>query len=247
MRLIELTEKSEISAALSPTFSTDHTTDNTEKEPGHQQDMDDYETHPEAKQADTIANFPRDKNNNTLVIDTKEEEEAATNKRDFTEISEEEEGSEEITAAKDSTGSEDKRKAAEIDEEVEDVDRENRMKPGDEPATEAKQKLHEPEQQYTHDRYEAMQPRLKKFLKIYQLSSKNSLGGPTVQNDIEHLKISKTDDESTSPGILNRDDLAVKVESSESSKPLLWPFINEFSSYFYNAVFRLDRCFKQPD
>ena len=34
------------------------------------------------------------------------------------------------------------------------------------------------------DRYESMQPRLKKFLKIYQQSSKTSLGGPT-QNDIE--------------------------------------------------------------
>lgn len=31
-----------------------------------------------------------------------------------------------------------------------------------------------------YDKYEAMQPRLKKFLKIYQQSSKNSLDGPSV-------------------------------------------------------------------
>jgi hypothetical protein len=37
------------------------------------------------------------------------------------------------------------------------------------------------------DKYEAMQPRLKKFLKIYQQSSKQSLGGPVV-NDIENLQ-----------------------------------------------------------
>ena len=41
-----------------------------------------------------------------------------------------------------------------------------------------------------YDKYEAMQPRLKKFLKIYQQSSKNNLGGPT-ENDIENSLNSK--------------------------------------------------------
>lgn len=45
--------------------------------------------------------------------------------------------------------------------------------------------------QQQNDKYEAMQPRLKKFLKIYQLSSRNSLNGPT-QNDIENSLNSNT-------------------------------------------------------
>lgn len=46
------------------------------------------------------------------------------------------------------------------------------------------------QQSSSYDKYESMQPRLKKFLKIYQLSSKNSLGGP-VSNDVDNLNTSK--------------------------------------------------------
>jgi hypothetical protein len=43
----------------------------------------------------------------------------------------------------------------------------------------------------SNDRYESMQPRLKKFLKIYQLSSRNSLNGPS-QNDLDQSLNSTT-------------------------------------------------------
>ena len=41
-----------------------------------------------------------------------------------------------------------------------------------------------PEPTVANDKYESMQPRLKKFLKIYQLSARNSVNGPS-QNDME--------------------------------------------------------------
>jgi len=48
-----------------------------------------------------------------------------------------------------------------------------------------------------YDKYEAMQPRLKKFLKIYQQSSKNSLDGP-VSNELESLNSKQSECSSVS-------------------------------------------------
>lgn len=69
------------------------------------------------------------------------------------------------------------------------------------------------------DKYEAMQPRLKKFLKIYQQSSRNSLSGPSKSDDINLSSsdgvssslhsISKTSENSIEIGSNENDNLAI--------------------------------------
>lgn len=74
----------------------------------------------------------------------------------------------------------------------------------------------QPNKETSADKYEAMQPRLKKFLKIYQQSSKQSLGGP-IANDIENLQQTDKNPSATS----NSDDLShskpIVIASSPSS------------------------------
>ena len=74
--------------------------------------------------------------------------------------------------------------------------------------------LHRAKAAPAYDKYEAMQPRLKKFLKIYQLSSKNSLDGP-VQNDIENLNSAQKSPENLSENTNSSEKSASTVSSSE--------------------------------
>lgn len=86
-----------------------------------------------------------------------------------------------------------------------------------------------------YDKYEAMQPRLKKFLKIYQQSSKNSLDGPSVAPNnheiMENLNSKQSADSpsdessdtvrSSSETIDDKDDIKTKnADSSEASSKL---------------------------
>jgi len=205
LNLLEMSEKSEISSRSSTTSSTDHT--EKESECNHDDTEGDHEGHEKFEEPKSVS---YDSNNNKLVVDIKNEkiQEEKNNKNDLTEVSD-----------KELIGQEDKRKVDDL--ENEDVEEGDSRKKIDIESREGIQKNQEPP---SYDRYEAMQPRLKKFLKIYQLSSKNSLGGPTIQNDIENLKISKTSDDnllatgrSISP-VLNRNEVEVKEEMNELSK-----------------------------
>ena len=62
------------------------------------------------------------------------------------------------------------------------------------------------------DKYESMQPRLKKFLKIYQLSARNTINGPPSQNEIQQAT---TVDE---PVFSGSNTVSVNSESSRGHK-----------------------------
>lgn len=94
-----------------------------------------------------------------------------------------------------------------------------------------------------YDKYEAMQPRLKKFLKIYQQSSKNSLDGPSVQSNheiIENLNSKQSECGSVghhstgSPSDTVRSSPETFNDKDETKNKTLDP--SEYSNSFFNPM-----------